>query len=205
MSVETEFNRYFEKLNDSFDLEDGERENLLSEFRQLVTRNRSDFLTAISDIPATDGELLFHVYDSLSKDSSNWQDFFINELNRLFSAAESAKDPRSVFLGIDGFELLNNENDSDFSKRIRQIIVDKINNSKNARIRRVATWLLGDFIYLGNDYEIQLLGKLKSDSDWRVRYFAYQILNELNGRSLENGIPILDRLRDKLFGVYKSF
>ena len=62
---------------------------------------------------------------------------------------------------------------------------------------------LGIFVYLRNEYEVQLLEKLTGESDWRVRYFAYQILNELNGQPLEKGIPILDRLRDKLFSVYK--
>jgi len=34
-------------------------------------------------------------------------------------------------------------------------------------------------------------------------HFAHQILNELSGKSLETGIPFIDRLRNNLFGAYE--
>ena len=145
MGTEAEFESYLDKLNDSFDLEDAEREKVLSEFRQLANCERSAFLAAISNIPATNGELLFHVYDSLSSESDNWQDFFLSELKWLLSAAEKSTDPKPVFAGLDGFELLSQEDDTDFFKQLTKIIVERISNSRNVGIRRVAIWLLGNF------------------------------------------------------------
>lgn len=203
MSVENKFENYFEKLTDSYDLDEAVQKKLFQEFREYALQHRNSFLSVFSAIPTSDDRLLSEVYEALSQDLENWQDFFINEFKRLFSAAEETENPEGELNNLLSLDIWGDKKDSPFSKKIRNILVDKIERSRNNRVRRIAVSLLGSFTFFNNDREIRLLEELKTDRDWRTRFLAGQALNDVNSSAPTEGIAFLDIIRNKLFNAYK--
>ena len=202
MTTEKEFQEYCNKLNDSFDLNDENRAELLRSFNLFAKSNKKEIIFLINNLEPKKGELLYHIYDSFIKDLKEWEDFLISELKRLFDASEISKDYKSIFAGLEGFELINAEKDKEFFERIRKELLRRTNSSK-LPIKRKAIWMLGDFLFKENIQSITRLKELSMDKDWKSRSLAQMALNDLNNIELYSNLSLVDKFRCKFGNVYE--
>ena len=155
-------------------------------------------------LPFENSSTLFEVYVALAAEPDNWEDFFLEELERLFDAAKSAADPVAVLTHLEAFAYLAAKEGGALQRRLRQRLQKEL-DAKNPFIRRRATWAIGDFLYASN-YDV--IGKLKQaltdDPDWRVRYYANTALEHIDKLPAKYRKPFIDKIRALFMNPFKG-
>jgi hypothetical protein len=191
------------KFDEFYELNKPEQESFLAELLSTANNNPErfkEFVRAAPFDPITSPIPV--VYESLSKDLSNWGDFFIEEAERIVNLAENATEPKLYLSYLNEFSFIDADN---FDQRNRLVeLALGISNNKKAIFRYYSLTLLADF-YLDkamDEHKSQLIQFL-DDEDWIVRYWAYQSTKELNilpdGRTLK----LTDIIRSRLFNTIK--
>ena len=202
MKAEHFLSEFAEKLRQSYDLSDDDRKALCQDFERYALENKEIFERFVAEIPVHDYDFYFNMVDALSRNSEAWQRFLLNLLKRIFTAAESSQNPKPIFESLQAYSLLRKEKNDVFQAQLRQAFIEKT-YSQNHRIRKMGTWILGDFVYPDSSDSLARLERLKLDSDWKVIYYAVVILNEIKEQPLHKGIPLYDILRSKFGNVYE--
>jgi len=200
--LQNQIDEYVTKLENGFNLNDKDRENLLKSFKEFADSNRGQIIDTISKIEPNRNDFFWNFCESICTNVNGWKDFILSKFKDLLIEAEKLNDPNPIIQSIEGFELFTEENDSDFMKEMRNLILSFINTSNN-RFRRFVVWMLTSYTYENNKYERDLIKNLKNDKDWKIRYYALSTDNELNGYELEKGLSVLDKLRNKFLNVYE--
>ena len=178
---------------------ESDRDNLIEEIRayaeskpveELASEIRANFeQQSLSGIGA--------IYDALSKNPEKWSEFFFEEYQRAFEAAEQSKNP---------FEILDSLGEISFADETKLPSRDKIIRLLEARlehpmptIRFKSIFLLGDWI--GDDNKsffsplVQKIIACLNDENWRVRFVALQVLEDLKSLPKDFKLGIMDRLK----------
>jgi len=138
-------------------LHEEERYRLFAELRIVALNNRAEFMTAVRALPFENSNTLFAVYMALAGEPELWEDFFLEEVERLFNAAQSTADPVAVLTHLEAFAYLSAKEEGALQRRLR-LRFQKEFDASNVAIRRRAIWAIGDFLYASN-YDV--ISKLK--------------------------------------------
>ena len=178
---------------------DEERDEVIEKIIQLANIDRARFVAAVRALPITPLSPLFWFYEATAKDASNWEVFIVEEVNRLLNVLDETNFGSDLLTTLGAFGAIK-----DRSVRLavtRTILAQSA--SPSARVRRAVAILLGDFSEPSNQEATEVLKAYASDSDWRVRVYALQTLNEDRGRPLNEGVRLSDRLRIRFLDLYK--
>lgn len=185
-------------------LTEEERHRLFAEMRAIAKNNRTDFINTVRALPFENSNTLFEIYIALAGEPELWEDFFLEELERLFTTAQSAADPVAVLTHLEAFAYLAAKEEGVLQRRLR-LRFQKELDASNVAIRRRAIWAVGDFLY-ANNYDV--ISKLKQilaeDRDWRIRYYAYTALDCINKIPPEYHKPFIDKARAIFMNPFKG-
>jgi len=132
-------------------------------------------------------------YEALAADLINWADFFLQEAQRLFALAYTAKAPQKVLIYLDEFCFIDA---AKFKHRDALVaLLNKELDSKLLASRYYAASLLPDFIKPTDFITVNKWRQLLSDSDWHVRYRVYGDLKDLNMLAENDTLSWMDKLR----------
>lgn len=132
-------------------------------------------------------------YEALAADLINWADFLLQEAQRLFALAYTAKAPQKVLTHLDEFCFIDA---AKFKHRDALVaLLTKELNSKLLASRYYAASLLPGFIKPTDFITINKWRQLLSDSDWRVRYSVYGDLKDLGMLAENDTLSWMDKLR----------
>jgi len=181
-----------------------ERYRLFAELRAVAKSRRAEFIQTVRTLPFENNNTLFEVYLALAAEPESWEDFFLEELERLFDAARSAADPVAVLTHLEAFAYLAADEEGALQRRLR-LRLQKELDSGNLFIRRRATWTIGDFLYASNyDVISRLRQALTDDPDWRVRYYAHTALEHINKAPAGYRKPLIDNIRAIFMNPFKG-
>jgi hypothetical protein len=135
-------------------------------------------------------------YEALAADLSHWDDFFIQEAQRLFALARTARAPQKILTYLDEFCFIKA---TEFKHRDKLVaLLSKELESETLAFRYYAASLLPDFITLTDFKTIDKLRHLLHDSDWRVRYRVYGDLKDLGLLAEQDALSWIDKLRAQI-------
>jgi hypothetical protein len=135
-------------------------------------------------------------YEALAADLNKWGGFFIQEAQRLFTLARTAKAPQKILTYLDEFCFIKA---AEFQHRDALVaLLSKELESELLAARYYAASLLPDFIKPTDFKTIEKLRQLLHDSDWRVRYRVYGDLKDLNLLSEHDALSWIDKLRAQI-------
>ncbi|GEM_PF-3871226 len=181
-----------------------DRNRLFAELRAVAKSRRAEFIQTARALPFENNNTLFEVYIALAGEPDIWEDFFLEELERLFAAAKSAADPVAVLTHLEAFAYLASKEEGSLQRRLR-LRLQKELDSPHLPIRRRATWAVGDFLYASNyDVISKLKQKLTGDPDWRVRYYAKTALDYINKVPTEYHQSVIDKARALFMNPFKG-
>ena len=126
-----------------------------------------------------------------------------HEASNAIDQANREIDTRFDFRGSDASFVLENENiqlEADNEFQLQQMLVQKFTDyldDENVYIRRKCVVLMGDFTGRKDFKTLNLLEQVAaSDKDWKVRYFAWQAIQEASPeRAKRVKLPLSVRLR----------
>lgn len=169
---------YLQQIEESITVD--EEEAIYAIIRDYAQSNREDFVRQVREIPLERFADLEEVYEALSDDPADWQEFFLQEMDRILSLARSQSDSATVLAPLDSFFLLSFGQDTDLHQAILHKLADNMSD-ENVLIRRKCVELLGDFVDRKDFKELRQLEHLvQRDLDWRVRYLAYRNLEDVD-------------------------
>ena len=186
---------WLQKLDAGLDLD--EEEFIYAQIRTLAVADPPAFIREVEALPVKGGSSLEEVYEALSYEPTIWHSFYLNEFDRLLALARLSPDPAAVLAPLNAYYLLSlDDEDSQLQQALAKKFYDHLDD-ENALIRRKCVILLGDFI---GRKDFKALNKLEqmagSDGDWRVRYYAWEALEEASPERAERvKLPFSVRLR----------
>jgi hypothetical protein len=168
---------YLEQIDKSATWE--EEELLQTKILELANADPKAFIHEVKAIPADDLGWLYDVYEALSYDAEHWENFYVEEIDRLLQLARDSDQPSDVLFPLNAFFQLSLDDEIDqLQERLRKKFYDNVED-ENVFIRRKCVVLLGDFVDRKSFKALNKLeGLANSDPDWRVRYLAYEALVE---------------------------
>jgi hypothetical protein len=192
---------YLDKLAESVDID--EEEAIQEELLRYAGENRDAFISEVRALPPEKMPDLSDIYETLSFDPIPWSTFYLEEIDRLLNLARTNQDPGKFLEPLGEFWLLSQDEDA---LQLRQDLLGRFSENlddKNVFIRRKCVVLVGDFV---DRKDFKILKKLEllaqSDPDWRVRYLAYQALEDVHPERAERvKLPLWIRLRARYSDV----
>ena len=144
------------------------------------------------------------IYEALSKNPKKWSNFFKEEYSRAF---ESAKNSDNAFEILECLQEISfvEEDKMESRDEIITILESYLSHEKDS-IRYKSIWYLGDWISDDNKDKYQhVIHKVKSnleDRNWKVRYAAKLILEDMNMLPKNFTLSFLDKLRVKFLNPF---
>ncbi|MGB3717300.1 MAG: hypothetical protein WA996_22995 [Candidatus Promineifilaceae bacterium] len=192
---------YLNKIAESID--NDEDEAIQAELLRYASEDRDAFIAEVRAIPPEEMPYLSDIYEALSFDPVPWSGFYLDEVDRLLEQARRSQDPAEILEPLDAFWLLSLDEDA---LQLRQDLLGRFSENlddENIFIRRKCVVLVGDFV---GRKDFKVLNKLEllvqSDPDWRVRYLAYQALEDVHPKRAERvKLPLWIRLRARYSNV----
>ncbi|WP_125932426.1 HEAT repeat domain-containing protein [Hymenobacter glacialis] len=136
------------------------------------------------------------IYEALSNDLNNWADFFLAELKRLIATAKAGDSPKRVLTHLDELSFIDAEI---FKHRDAFVaILSAELDNPHRTFRYYAISLLPDFIRQDDTSATNKLRGRLQDPDWRIRYWAFKALQDLDKLSSTDRLSVPDMLRSKL-------
>ncbi len=140
------------------------------------------------------------LYEALSKDMDRWADFFLIEIKRILDNAKRSKTPKKILNLLDEFAFINPDN---FKHREEFVeILKKELDHENPIFRYYAISLLPDFVKESDYNAINKLKQTLRDPNWRIRYWAYLALCDLNKIDRQE-LSVFDSFRSKFLDTLK--
>lgn len=179
-----------------------DEEAIYAKIRDVANQDRDAFIEEVRQLPLDEYSLLHDIYEALSYEAAAWQGFFLEELDRILALAQSSPNPAQVLSPLDEFFLLSLEEDDQLHQSIQDRLYDNLDDG-HVLVRRKCVVLLGDFVGPRDFKELDKLEKItQADPDWRVRYLAYQALEDVHPkRARRVKLPLWIRLRARFSGM----
>ena len=185
---------YLRQLEDAIDVDT--EEAIFAEIRAEAKKAPGQFIEEVRTYPLDEGSPLLAVYEALSYAAEDWEEFFLEEIERIVKAARLSPNPEATLSPLDEFFLLSSEEDDRFNRRMRDAF-SRYLGDRNPAIRKKSVILLADFLDDSHRVELSKLEMLaREDADWRVRLQAYLAVKEIRPEgSSQIKLPIWIRLR----------
>jgi len=197
-SVEERLDLYLREIDESTNLD--EEEAGQAKILELGRKERDQFVLAVRRIPADEIESLHDIYEALSFDAEAWADFYISEVDRLLDLARAEAEPARILAPLNEYYLLTFDEDLvELQGALLQKFYENCDD-ENTAIRRKCVVLLGDFAGRKDFKPLNKLERLaRSDSDWRVRYLAWEALDDIYPKQAQRvKLPFWIRLKARL-------
>lgn len=168
-----------------------------------ANKNQEQFIKEIHQLPPEQFYHLSDIYEILADHPMSWADFFLDELDRLLALARQSSDPELIVEPLDAFWLLTQDEEAlELRRELLHRFSDNLDDD-NAIIRRRCVVLTGDLVTKNDFRELDKLEVLVAkDPDWRVRYLAYQALEEVHPKRSERvKLPRWIRLRARASNI----
>jgi len=175
------------------------RNEIYRHFRVIAKNNRKDLEELTSSITLNEDSCLFEIYEALSEDSLEYERFYIAELERLLQMAENEPNNLNIYETLEAYSFIAVKNIASLNSAIKAHLKN-VMNSSHTPIRRISTWMLGEFIDKNSKEEIALLyEKLTNDTDWRVRNMASISLKDIFPGNPNYDLKIVDKIKTYVF------
>ena len=193
-------NKYLsQRINSFYEQTDSEKQATLGELLQIINLAPKEFTDSIRNEKFDYLNHLPIIYEALSNDLNNWADFFLAELKRLLAAAKTIDSPKRVLTHLDEFSFI----DADAFKHrdaFVAILGAELDN-QHRTFRYYAISLLPDFIRKDDISTVSKLRGRLQDPDWRIRYWAFMALKDLDKLDSTDFLSAADMLRSKLMNT----
>jgi hypothetical protein len=187
--------------------DDSRRDAILEKIRQYTeSKDESELVPEIRNtFEQTNFSGISVIYDALSKNPRKWGQFFMEEYERAFAAAESSDKPFDILNCLEEIGLAETgqcENVADIVRLLSGYL-----RSPNDALRHKSVWFLGDWVTRENSrYYSRIVAEITDrlqDSNWKVRYIAKLVLEDMH--QLPNGyaMSFLDTIRGKYLNPFK--
>ncbi len=197
-----------EKLDVFYDMKEEEQEKYLAEILHYANSNENEFKKYCSTIEPTEFCPLSPIYQALSIEWSKWGTFLTEEYTRIYKQAKKTeyKLDEDIYDYTTCLEDIEpEENNQEFLSTIFNLLAKDLTNEL-VLYRHHALWLMSSREF-PNDSENKLISLIKeklSDSNWKVRTLASEILEYTDKISKEEiRLSLFDRLRKKISFSYK--
>ncbi|MCC6727291.1 MAG: HEAT repeat domain-containing protein [Saprospiraceae bacterium] len=197
-----------ERIDDFWSIEsDDERDELVAQIRAYaLTKDETELAKEIRDnFEQIEMKGISVIYEALSKHPEKWGNFFLEEYERAFRAAEKADNPAPILECLDeiGFAEI------DQFPQVEEVIkfLTPYLNHQHFAIRFQALSHIADWIGEGDATKhLHLLNKMRTmltdDPNWRVRYIARLTLSSINKLPADYKIRLWDKLLDKFLNPF---
>ena len=168
-----------------------------------ASENREEFINQIHKLPPEQFYHLSDIYETLADQPKSWAEFFLDEVDRLLDLARLSSDPELIVEPLDAFWLLTQDEEAlDLKRDLLNRFSDNLDDD-NAIIRRKCVVLTGDLVSKNDFRELDKLEVMvEKDPDWRVRYLAYQALEEVHPKRAKRvKLPRWIRLRARVSNI----
>lgn len=186
-----------ENLELFYVLTETEQQATLMHVLELANSNPERFQQAIYHEEFNNLNYLPIIYEALAKDLTNWADFFLSELIRLLEIAKKSKTPKNILNHFDELSFIDPKNFQHTEKFIDTL--NKELDNSHPTFRFYAISLLPDFIEKDNTFIINRMKRHLTDPDWRIRYWTYLYLQDLDAIGKSEKLSLVDKIRAKLF------
>tara|TARA_R110001592_G_scaffold55579_1_gene169709 strand:- start:254 stop:850 length:597 start_codon:yes stop_codon:yes gene_type:complete len=188
-------------LNSFYTLTEDKQEQTLNEILAMANSNKENFIEMLHAQKFNGLNNLPIFYEALSNDLVNWASFFILEAKRLLHVAHKSEKPSTVLNHFSEFSFINPDHFV-YRDELIEILLEELNDQQ-ASIRYFSLETILDFINKNDKKAILRLGTLLNDSNWRIRYWAYLGLKELDSLPEGRKMAIFDKMRVRLLDPYK--
>ena len=175
------------------------KEKLIEEIREYSETKSENEL--VQEIRANFKQINFSgigvIYEALSKNPKKWSNFYKEEYVRAF---ESAKKADNAFEILESLQEICFAEESNLETRdeIIEFLETQLSHQKDA-IRYKAIWYLGDWILEDNkskyNHVIKKIINNLQDKNWKIRYAAKLILEDINMIPKDYKLSFIDRIR----------
>jgi hypothetical protein len=151
-----------------------------SEARERAARGPGSLKAYLGSFDPTDprgAQALAGAYEVLAEDVARFQDILLAEVDRLLQACEREPSNRAPFLAASALAFFRGKRAPDLETGIRMRLLPRLGMSV-VQVRRLCTDLLGDFMTPDDTEAVDALTRLLVDGDFRVRNFAFLVLEE---------------------------
>ena len=193
-----------------YDFEDeAKRDELLEEIRKYTERTSEDELVSEirENFEQNNSSGIDVIYEVLNEDIKKWSNFFREEYERAFEAAKKSDNAYEILDSLSIIDFVEDEEaDPKVVEEIISILESNISHQKDA-IRFKAIYFLGDWIWEGNQskykYLIQKIVTKLNDKNWRVRYIAKLVLEDLESLPPGFDLSLIDKIRARFLSPYR--
>lgn len=189
---------YLARFDEIDHTDDEARESLFTAFRDAARENPGALTSAVRTVPLDRYTHLHEVYEALSVDSKIHGPFFVAEAIRLLDALSDASNGRHPLEALEAFEYVEDET----SRRGIYQALESRAGDPAPHVRRAVAWVLPNFHDTLSPDQRRLYERLSEDEDWRVRVLARCAINEYDGRPLEAGLSLRDKVRQRIRDVH---
>lgn len=143
------------------------------------------------------------LYEALSTQPKRWSNFFREEYERAFTAAETATDARDTLDSLQEISMVKADELTTADQVIR--LLESYLPHQRVAIRYKAVTYLGDWLSSDKARKytevVQAIKTCLRDESWRVRYVAKLTLQDANQLPTDFKLSLLDRLRAKFLDI----
>jgi len=187
-----------QKILDNYDeLSEKEEKIAIMQIRKFAENESENFKKFLYGLERTDYGVLIN---ALSEDVEKWNNFFIEEIKRIFSEAENSENPAASIMFLDEFAFVELDKFT-YPENLINFLKNYLKHKLPA-FRYWALSLITDYVKISDRMTINTLEQLQKDPDWRIRYWTYIYLENINGKNTKYKLSLIDKIRAKLQPPY---
>jgi len=180
-----------------------EKQRLLDDILQYANANSQTFKRDIAEIQFDkDLEPLPIILEALSKDTTNWGQFYVDLLDDIFDTAKQTEKPNKILRNLIDYAYIEKD-DKPFIQKIVDRLYKELDND-NLDAKLAAIWTLPNFldnkIVKNRNKIIDTLQRLLNDNNWKVRIVAFKSLEYENLLPERYSLSFKDKLLKFIFG-----
>jgi hypothetical protein len=122
-------------------------------------------------------QALSAAYEALAEDAARFHEILLAEVDRVLQACEREPENGAPFLAASALAFFRGKSAGALETGIRMRLLPRLGMSV-VQVRRLCADLLGDFMKPHDREAIDALTRLLADRDFRVRHFAFLVLEE---------------------------
>lgn len=186
--------------------EEAEREAILDKVKKYAnsTSKESLFKEIRTNFEQKEFSGLGVIYEALTENETKWGDFFKEEYQRAFKAAETAPNAAEILDTLEEISFVG-DTDGSLSKELISLLTDYLDHPKDV-LRYKSIYLMGDWILKENAWKYpNVTGKMTErlkDSNWRIRHIAQSELEALGSLPKGYSPSFMDKMRAKFLSPY---
>lgn len=199
-----EFVNKFKSLIDSFwDVDEDEKKKILRDVLEYANLDQQKFKDEIDQVKYDKNLMALPIIlESLSIDTENWGQFYIDLLDDILETAKQSSKPNEILNNLLEFSYIENDR-----RPFVQIIVDRLYtelDSENLNVKLASIWTLPN--YFDNNSirnKSSIIDKLQQqlyDRNWKVRVVAFKSLGFVNLLPVGHKLSFKDKLTKLFFG-----